>query len=302
MTFRSPYAVLILGIASVSFAAIFIRLAEAPAAVIAFYRMGFATAALLPIVWWQERHLFRSIPRSHLGWMALGGLFLALHFMLWISSFSLTSVASSVFFVTTQPIFVATASIFLFKEKASVYLFIGIALAGVGSLIIGAGDLQALGSGNLTGNLLALAGSVMAASYFLVGRHVRQTVSLGLYIVGVYGVSAFVLLLFILFAGHPLVGYSGQTWWSMVLLAVIPTLIGHTCFNWALKYVPAPIVSTAILGEPVGATVLAYFILQEAPRWYTILGGALILLGIYASSQGRTKTGVRVNEDLSQTS
>ncbi len=290
MNIRSPYAALFLGIIAVSFAAIFIRLAEAPPAVVAFYRMGLATVALLPIVWWQERHLFRAVPRRHLGWMLLGGFFLALHFMLWISSFSFTSVASSVFFVTTQPIFVAIASIFLFQERFSMHLAIGIALAAAGSITIGAGDLQALGSTNMYGNLLAFGGALMAASYLLVGRHVRQTISLGIYIVAVYGFSALFLLGFVLLAGHPLTGYTGATWLNMVLLAVVPTVIGHTCFNWTLKYLPAPIVSVAILGEPVGATLLAYLILQEAPAWYTLVGGALILWGIYVTTQSKPKT------------
>ncbi len=287
MNIRSPYAVLLLGVLSVSFAAIFIRLADAPPAVVAFYRMGLATVVLLPIVYWQERHLLRAVPRAHLGWMVLGGFFLALHFMLWITSFSFTSVASSVFFVTTQPIFVAVASVYLFRERSSIHLAFGIALAGLGSLVIGAGDFQSLGSTNLAGNLLALGGSLMAACYFLVGRHVRQTVSLGIYIVAVYGVSALFLLLFIVIGGHSLVGYTGGTWLSMVLLAIVPTVIGHTSFNWTLRYLPAPIVSVAILGEPVGATVLAYAILREAPAWYTLLGGALILFGIYVTSQSR---------------
>lgn len=285
MNLRSPYTALFVGIISVSFAAIFIRLATAPAAVMAFYRMGIATAVLLPIVLRHERHLFRGVPRRHIGWMVLGGFFLACHFLLWITSFEYTSVASSVFFVTTQPIFVAIASVFLFNERSSVFLITGIGLAAVGSMVIGAGDLQALGSTNLVGNALAFGGSIMAASYFLVGRHVRQTVSLGIYIVMVYGISAGFLLLFILFNRLSLGGFDGQTWISMVLLAIVPTVIGHTCFNWALKYLPAPIVSAAILGEPVGATVLAFLILQEAPPWYTLLGGLLILSGIYVSSR-----------------
>lgn len=278
-----PYIVLLTGIVAVSFAAIFIKMSTAHPAVIAFYRMGIATILLAPIVLWKNREEFRRLTRGQVGLAFLSGCFLALHFLFWISSFAHTSVASSVVFVTTQPIFVALASALLLKERPGLFLLIGISLACIGSLVIGAGDLMT-SSMTLYGDLLALGGSIMAVGYFLLGRHLRQKISLRVYIFTVYGFCSLILLAFIAMYRLPLTGYDTVTWFSMAMLALIPTMIGHTSFNWALKYMHASVVSASALGEPVGATLLAWLILQEKPAALTLIGGLFILIGIYLTT------------------
>ncbi|AZR74857.1 hypothetical protein BBF96_07315 [Anoxybacter fermentans] len=278
-----PYIALVIGVAAVSFAAIFIKLASAPPAVVAFYRMGVATLILAPFTIAKRGKEFRTLTKRQIFLLVLGGLLLSLHFIFWISSFAHTSVASSVIFVTTQPIFVAVAAALILKEKPGLFLLSGIALACVGSLVIGAGDLS-LSVTNLYGDLMALGGSIMAAGYFLVGRHLRKSLSLGVYILSVYGFCSLFLLLYILINQIHLLGYDSLTWFSMVMLALVPTIIGHTSLNWALKYLHASVVSASILGEPVGATLLAWLILHEKPQVFTLIGGILILGGICLTS------------------
>lgn len=281
-----PFAVLIVGIVAVSFASIFIRLSTAPPAIVAFYRMGIATLMLAPYVLIKLRSEFRQLTRSQWLFLVVSGFFLALHFLFWISSFQHTSVASSVIFVTTQPIFVALAAAVFLKEKPGFFLLCGVGLACLGSLVIGAGDFS-LGANTLYGDLLALMGSIMAAGYFLIGRHMRQKLSLGIYVFTVYGICSIFLFIYILMIGVPLTGYNSITWFSMFMLALLPTIIGHTSFNWALKYLHASVVSASVLGEPVGATILAWLILGEKPPVFTLIGGVFILGGIYLTTVKR---------------
>lgn len=289
MEHHSTYFVLFAGVLAVSFAAIFIRWADASASVVAFYRMGLATLLWLPWVWVRHRREFQALTPLQWRWLIVGGACLALHFLLWIHSMDYTSVASSVFFVTTQPIFVAAAAIWLLGEQVTRRLATGIVLSFLGAVIMGVGDFS-LGADNLYGNLLALGGAVMAAGYLLVGRYLRQTLSLRVYAGCVYGISAAILLCFVVVTRQPLTGFSQSTWANLFLLALVPTLIGHTSFNWALKYLPPAVVSVAILGEPIGATLLAYWLLSEQPGLPTIGGGLLILSGIYLAVTRKRST------------
>ncbi|NLJ75211.1 MAG: DMT family transporter [Firmicutes bacterium] len=265
------------GVLAISCAAILIRLAEAAPPVIAFYRMAFSTLMLAPAAWIELRR--SSLTKRQVGLMAVAGVFLALHFLLWMTSLEYTSVTSSVVLVTTQPLFVSIFSALILKEVPPRQVWYGLGLAIAGSAVIAFGQ-GGGGESRLLGNMMALGGAVMAASYFLVGRVVRRDVSLAAYSAVVYGFSAAVLGLFVLIQGLPLTGYPSSTWWSLFLLALFPTVIGHTALNWALKYLPTPLVSVSILGEPLGASVLAYFILQEIPAWGELAGGILILAGI----------------------
>ncbi|MCK4260456.1 MAG: DMT family transporter [Halanaerobiales bacterium] len=292
-----PYLALVFGVIAVSFAAIFIRLADAPAPVIAFYRMGIATLILSPFVLFRYGKELKKLTSKQIFFCILSGLFLALHFFFWITSFDHTSVASSVVFVTTQPIFVAIAGRFILKERPGLFLLCGIALSCVGSLIIGAGDLS-LSSTHLYGDLMALIGSVMAAGYLLSGRYLRQSMSLGIYIFMVYGICSIFLLIYILSYGISLVGFDNLTWFSMFMLALVPTLVGHTSFNWALKYLQASVVSASMLVEPVVATLLAWVILKETPPVFTLIGGILILVGLYLTTLNSDKFDDAIEEKI----
>jgi len=286
----TPYLVIATGIVAVSFASIFIRLAEAPSLVIAASRLTIASLILTPAVLIKSKDELRALTRQDLLLALLSGLFLGLHFATWISSLEYTSVASSVVFVSTSPMFVGLASHFLLKERVSRQMFAGIAVSVLGGMIVGYGDFG-LGARELFGDFLAIVGAVAISGYLLVGRRLRRHLSLLSYIFLVYATAAVFLIVLCLVTGHTFSGYPRQTYLMFFLLAAVPQIIGHSSYNWALKYLPATLVGVATLGEPIGSTILAYFILTETPTLAKIGGGVLILTGIYVSSRAESATG-----------
>jgi drug/metabolite transporter (DMT)-like permease len=278
------------GLAAMSFASIFIRFCDAPPLVIAAYRLTLATLILLLLALPKTLRDSRRLSRKEILPSLAAGLFLCFHFAFWITSLQYTTVASSVIFVTTNPIFVAVASAFILREKISPALFFSILLAVVGGIFIGWGDLGK-GKDPIYGDFLSLLGAVMATGYLLVGRRVRQKVSLTTYITLVYGVAAFFLVLLAFLNGDAFFGYPPKDYLLFLLLAVGPQLIGHSSLNWALRFFPATLVALFILGEPVGAGLLAYFILGESPGAGLLGGGAMVLLGIYLSAREERRLG-----------
>jgi drug/metabolite transporter (DMT)-like permease len=282
MSALRPYHVVLLvfGVVAVSFAAIFIRIADAPALSTAFYRNAMAAMLFLPltVARWKE---VRRLSSGQLGIAFLSGALLALHFATWIASLSFTTVAASVVLVTTSPIFVAAASRVLFGQRVGNTTFIGILIGLVGAAIVSGGDFG-VSTRAAAGDLLALAGAITAAGYLLAGRRLRAEMSLFAYVGVVYTTCAVLLLPAAAF-GARLSGFSGKTWMMFVLLAVIPQALGHTVFNYLLRDMDASLVAISIMGEPVGSTLLALAFFGEVPPWTAVLGGALILAGIYVA-------------------
>ena len=266
-----------IGIIAISTASIFIKLCDAPALIIAAYRMVLASLILLPYATY--RKAWRGWERNRMGWFFLSGLFLSLHFAFWIASLKYTSVASSVVLVTTNPIFVGIGGWIFLKERVQLRVIMGIVLSVLGSALVSYGDM-ALSKEALMGDGLALLGAVAASGYFLVGRKMRKDQDLLVYILPVYATAGLVLVIFCLFSQKPFFGYSASTYLFLVLLALVPQLIGHTTFNWALKYLPASMVAITILGEPVGSTTLAYILLGEGLTTFKVFGGVFIFAGI----------------------
>jgi len=288
----SPYIVLMIGILAVSSAAIIIFFARAegvPAVAIAALRLTFASLALAPFVWTRARGEWRKLSRRDFALAMLAGIFLALHFAFWISSLDYTSVMSSVVFVSTNPIFVGLASVVLLRESLRRGTILGIVIAVIGGALIALSDLEQTGTESLQGNLLALAGAVTVSGYLLIGRRLRKQLSLLAYIGLVYSTAAIVLLAMAIAMGANLLAYSmtGYVW--VALLAAGPQLVGHTSYNWALKYVSATFVTVTLLAEPIGATVLAIPILAQVPSPIKVVGGALILAGIYFAARAETQ-------------
>ena len=274
-----PRLVLLLfvGITATSTASIFIKLSDAPALIISVYRMVLASLILAPFAYRQK--VWKVWSRPEIGWLLLSGVFLSLHFAFWISSLKYTSVASSVVLVDTHPIFVGIGSWIFLKERPGTRLIIGICLTILGSLVISLGD-TSLSQGALMGDGLALLGAMTVSGYFLIGRKLRRGQNLLAYIFPVYSTAGVVLVLLAFFFRDPFFGYTSSNYLLFFLLALIPQLIGHTTFNWALKYIPASLVAITILGEPVGSTILAFFILGEGLTLWKVSGGISIFVGI----------------------
>ncbi len=247
----------------------------------------------------------------------LSGLFLAIHFSSWITSLQFTSVASSVVLVTTTPLWVALAAPLVLHEHAGKSTYMGMALALAGGIIVGLSDGCSWQGGHITcpsigtfiggtaflGDFLALAGAWMAAGYLLVGRKLRTKMELVPYIFVVYGMAAVALILFMFILGEKPTGFAPAVYLWFILLAIIPQLLGHSIFNWALKYVRTSVVSITLLGEPVGSTILAYFIFLEQPGWIKIGGAVLILAGIWlAARMDQTKTSEDITSSIPSTS
>lgn len=273
------HVALVVGVLSASFAAIFIRLADAPPLVIAAYRLSLASLILAPVVLMRCRQDLARLTTRRLALMVASGVFLALHFALWISSLSYTTVASSVVLVTMNPVFVAVASYLLFREPVGRRVFLGVGICLGGALLIGYGD-RALGEGTVLGNVLAFLGALAIAGYFLIGRAVRRGLGVLGYAFVVYVSAAIFLVVAVLVWGYPMVGYSRETYVMCLLLALVPQLLGHMSLNWALRFVPATMITVAILGEPVAATGWARLILGEVPTVSQVVGGVLILGGV----------------------
>ena len=268
---------------AVSFGAILIRFSsEASPLAIAAWRLSLAALILAPAAL-LRRGQIRCPTRRETAWSALSGLALALHFILWIASLQATTVARSVLFVSTHPLFVAAGSVLLFRERLSRRLLLGgvLALAG-GALIMGLGGLDA-GNATLRGDLLALGGGAAAGVYLMIGQRIRRTLPWIDYAGMSYSVGAGIVLASAAITGAPLVGFSMPTYGFLVLLALVPQLIGHTTFNWALEHLSASRVSVLILGEPVGAAILAFLFFGETITWLNGIGAAIILVGIYLS-------------------
>ncbi len=279
-----PYAVLAVGVFAASWAAILIRLAAAPPLVTGAYRLTLGSLLLTPAALWEGKiHRVRLTLRD--GQLILAsGLFLGLHFAAWISSLDYTSVASSVALVAMSPVFVGLAAHFALGERLRGSMLFGIAIAAMGSMIISWGSVRASGS-VMRGDLLALIGAVMVSGYLLIGRKLRQRLPLLSYVTPTYWTAALVLLTALAVSGEPLGGYSWRTYALFLLLALGPQVIGHTSFNWALRYLSPTFVAASVLGEPIGSTILAGLVLRERPTLVELAGGAAILLGIYICSR-----------------
>jgi drug/metabolite transporter (DMT)-like permease len=202
--------------------------------------------------------------------------------------------------VTTTPLWVALLSPVVLKEPIRRAVIIGLVVSMTGSVIVGlsnACDLAgtrfvcqfgSFGGQTMLGNFLALFGAWMAAGYMLVGHQLRKRLSTIPYTALVYGVAALILLLVVIFRAEPVFTYSGKTYLWLLLLGIFPQLLGHSLFNWALKYISAAYVSLTLLGEPIGTVILAMIFLKESPTLLEGVGAVLILVGIVIGSFRRS--------------
>lgn len=290
---RAPF-VLTLALLGVSFSGPLVRLSRANPLAIAAWRLGFSliviAVALLATGEWRQ---WRRVTRRELAIAVGAGAMLALHFWSWNASVALTSVAASVVLVNTQPVVVALLSVLWLAEKPTGRQWAGIAVAMLGALVVAFPDFSATEAGPhpaaLLGDLLALVGAVTASIYFVAGRRLRASLDLWPYVGLVYGSCFVVLLVLAALAGAPLSPQPPREIAIFVALALGPMLLGHTGLNWALKHSPAYVVNLTLLGEPVGATIIAALLpgIREVPGMATFVGGTIVLAGILMTARRR---------------
>lgn len=275
---------LTIGVLALSSAAVLIRLADAPALTVAFYRVAFSAALMMLISGGTRR-----LARSDLQWRAaaFAGAALALHFWAWMRSLELTSVATSTLLVTTTPVWIAIAAPWLPDEPrlgATGWGGLAVALAG-GALVSlapalgGASSSAGHGSGPW-GPLLALAGAWLMAAYLVIGRAARQRMPLNPYVTVTNMVAAVVLGAIVLATRAPTHRFSTPTWLALAGLALLPQLVGYGSLLWAVRTTGASVVALLVLLEPIGAALLAWWLLGEAPSRIEVVGGVLLLLGL----------------------
>jgi drug/metabolite transporter (DMT)-like permease len=275
----SPRPALIIAIIAVSFASILIRLSEAPSLVIASYRLGLASVFMIFMAYTKNElsQLLKMTRKDTLA-LILSGFFLYVHFATWITSLFYTTVATSVIIVDSSPLFVVVLSYIFLKETLTTKAVAGIFLSVVGAVLIGLSNPV---EENIIGIFLAFLGAIGLAVYLVIGRGLRGKLDTFSYVSGVYSVS-FLFLVVTTYAFHqPLLGYSSRQYFIFFLLALVPTCFGHTLYNYCLKYLKAAVVSVTILGEPVGATILAVIFFGEVPTLLVVMGGILVIGGIY---------------------
>jgi drug/metabolite transporter (DMT)-like permease len=275
----NPYMAVAIGVVAVSTSAILVKVSSAPSGVIAFYRLFFSVLLMLPVFLIKYVSELRLITKRDWLFSGIAGIFLAFHFILWFESLNYTSVASSTVLVTLQPLFAFVGAYLFFKERVSVKaIFSGIIAIG-GSVIISWGDFKISGSA-LFGDFLAIVACALVTVYLLFGQTVRKRMSLITYTFIVYSISSITLFFYVIAVGDSFYPYPASDWVYFFLLALIPTLLGHTLFNWSIKWISASVISMAILFEPVGATVLAFYLLGERVILTQVIGGLVVIAGI----------------------
>lgn len=276
-------SILGVGVLAVSSGAILVRLADAHPLVVSAYRVGFAFLILLP---WSAR----ATVREWQGWdraarirCVAAGLFLAVHVLVWITSLSYTSVANSVLLVNTAPIWVGLLSPLVTRDRTSRRLWTAIGMCGLGCLVIGWDGLR-FGGETWLGDALAVAGGLGAALYLMMGRSVRDRVSILSYLTVCYGTAAVALWLLVFAGDFALTGFTPRTWWALLGLAVISQHLGHSAYNWCLKHLTVGLLAVTLMGEPVLSSLWALLLFQESLSAPQLAGGVFVLAGILVAA------------------
>ena len=272
-------ALLALAVACISTGAPFARwAAPAPAIAIAALRVGFASLLLFAAGWRELRGL-AAIPRGDRKLVVLSGLLLGLHFGSWIASLSFTSTAASVALVCTNPIFAALFGRIFLGDRVAPREIAGIAVAALGCAVLAGGDWHA-GGDALIGDGLALVGAASAAGYLVVGRRLRASVPLLPYLGAVNAIAAIGLAIAAAASGVTVAAIDGHTLLACACAAVVASFIGHSLLNAAVRTTPTHLVALAILGEPLGSSLITWVAFGEQPPVHAAAGGAIVLAGI----------------------
>lgn len=275
---RSISLPLVISIIAISSAAIFVKWSDAPATILSMYRMVFASIFIIPIAW-KKRDEFKKITKKDWFFLFFSGLFLAMHFALWFGSLKLTTVASSTIILALQPVVALIGGFILYKERTTKPALITMGIAIIGVMMIGWGDIG-LSKNAILGDILSFLCVIAVVCYLLIGQNIVRKISHWIYSFCVFVFAAIVLGIYNLAVNANFVGYESREWGIFLLLAIFPT-IAHVIFNWLLNYVNSTTISMSVLGEPVGATILAVLLLGERLVGWQIIGGLFVLIGVF---------------------
>jgi len=271
--------------------AIFARIAQnesVPSLLISASRLCLATLAVSPLVMMNHRSEIRTLTRNQQRLVLLCGGLLALHFITWIQSLEHTSVLISVTVVSTTPIWVAVMEWVFFKTRLTRWILVGLVLTMVGGVLVtleSGGNSTTIPHPNLLlGIFLALIGAVSASGFLVIGRSLRQDLTLLPYIWLIYGSGGIILIVLLAVLRVPMLGYSPTALLALLGAAAIPQLVGHTAMNYAVRHVSATIVSLFTKIEPIGSAILAFLLFAETPNQWQIIGSVVILAGIYLAT------------------
>jgi len=271
--------IVILGVAATATSAILVRYSTAPSLVLVMYRMLITVALLAPSALLKNREELKSMQRKDWLLCAASGVFIGLHFVSYFEALKWTSIAAAVVLADTEVLFVAFATVLIFRKKLSGKAWIAIWLAFGGSIVIAAAQSTA-GADPLWGNLLGLISAVLMAVYTMIGSVCRKRVSTTVYTFVVYAVAGVTVTVIALVSGTQVANLDAMNWAICLGLAIFPTLLGHSVLSWGLKYLPPTFISTAKLLEPVLAAVMGWLLFRENPGWQVVVGGVIVVTGI----------------------
>lgn len=296
--FNPLYAV-IFGVIAMASPALFIKLAgDAPSAIIALYRLLFAVLAMTPVILVKYRQEFKKIQGKDWLVLLMAGTFFALHLIFWFESFNHTSVASSVILMALQPIVAFILTYFFYKARYASGTIVSLIIALFGTYIILSGD-RSLGEGFFYGDILALIGTLFITLYFLVGKRLGRRISFLTYTFAVYSISTLIVFIYSLTKGHAFTTYDPSQWVVFIALALLPTFLGYTAFNWALKWVQSATITFGLILSPIISTALTYFFLDEPITGAQLLGSTVILFGLFLFTVSTTrKRRVTISTDI----
>ncbi len=285
---RQVYLFLAVGLVATSQSANIIRLGDAHPVAITAWRLLFAALMLAPIAGRSLAEVRRLTGRE---WVLLGvaGAALATHFFAWIGAVQLTTVANASMAFSINPVITATAGYLIFGEKVTKNLTLSIIFGVAGVTVICWSDLS-FEPGHLLGDAAAVLCSVLFTVYFLLGKTLRRKLPTSVYVTVLYTIAAAISFATMSMMDIPTLGYSDQTWVCFLLMALIPTMIGHTSMNNAVRYISAGRISAATLTEPLLAGLVAYYAWDEAITIWTGLGYILISISVLVLLSERKST------------
>lgn len=283
---KHPMVMIVIGVIGISLSSTFVKYSTAPSAVTAAFRLLWTVVLMTPVIFGKKdvkKELFHMDQKT-CALSCFSGIFLAIHFAVWFESLLHTSVASSTTIVCTEVIWVSLGFCLFMKGRLSKRAVVAIAVTLLGSVGIACAD-SAMGEAHVYGDLLALLAAIAVAIYTLIGRVVREKISTTVYTYVVYVACGATLVLITLLQGYQLFEFGINAVIVGLLLAIFPTILGHSIFSWCLKFFSPSFVSASKLCEPVVSAILALFLFGESVTLLQVFGGALILGGVYYYSR-----------------